>query len=41
MTTFSEYFPEVLPPDRSVVDGDSEWFANVWMHESEHKAAAW
>ena len=39
MTTFSEYFPEVLPPDRSVVDGDSEWFAGVWMHESEQHIA--
>jgi hypothetical protein len=39
MTTFSERVPQTVPPHRLGVDYDSEWFAGVWMHESEQHIA--
>jgi hypothetical protein len=39
MTTFSEHVPEAVPPNELGMDDHSEWFAHVWMHESEQHIA--
>ena len=39
MTTLSEKFPEVFPPERPVVDRDAEWFARMWLHGSRRRIA--
>jgi hypothetical protein len=39
MTSFSEHFPEIFPPERPVVDHDAEQFARIWLHESRRRIA--
>jgi hypothetical protein len=39
MTTLSERFPEIFPPERPVVDHDSDWFARAWLHELRRRTA--
>ena len=39
MTTLSERFPEIFPPERPIVDHDSEWFAQIWLHEFRRRTA--
>lgn len=39
MTTLSEKFPEIFPPERPVVDRDAEQFARMWLHGSRRRIA--
>ncbi|GAA2655577.1 hypothetical protein [Paractinoplanes durhamensis] len=39
MTTLSERFPEIFPPDRPVMDHDSDWFAQAWLHQFRRRTA--
>jgi hypothetical protein len=39
MTTFFERFPETGSPEHLGVDYDAEWFAGVWLHESDQHIA--
>jgi hypothetical protein len=39
MTTLSEKFPEIFPPERPVVDRDAERFARRWLHGSRRRIA--
>jgi hypothetical protein len=39
MTTLSEKFPEIFPPERQVVDHDAEQFARMWLHGSRRRIA--
>src|SRR3954466_15924749 len=39
MTTLSERFPEIFPPERQVVDHDADWFAKAWLHEFRRRTA--
>src|SRR5688572_10457651 len=39
MTTFSDRFSEAGSPEHLGVDYDAEWFAGVWLHESDQHIA--
>jgi hypothetical protein len=39
MTTLSERFPEIFPPERQIVDQDSDRFAQMWLHEFRRRTA--